>query len=70
MFSVVKFILNQFVDGIIISASTTAHEIFDILFRVQGSKLAETDRPRNLIGGLVGELLVYQLYCLAYNYMI
>ena len=42
-------------DGIIISATATAHEMFDILFRVQGSKLADNERPRNLIGGLVGK---------------
>eukprot|EP00795_Rhopilema_esculentum_P009303 gene9303-17001_t len=49
----VEMVARQMENGIIISASTTAHEIFDILFRVQGSKLAETDRPRNLIGGLI-----------------
>ena len=43
--------------GIIISATATDNEMFDILFRVQGSSLAETDRPRNLIGGLIGKML-------------
>eukprot|EP00794_Sanderia_malayensis_P009289 gene9289-10269_t len=48
----VDMVARHMDNGIIISAATTDHEIFDILFRVQGSKLADTSRPRNLIGGL------------------
>ena len=54
-----------FADGIIISAATTPHEMFDILFRVQGSKLSDAERPRNLIGGLVG--MATSLLCIDIN---
>jgi len=50
----VEMVARHMENGIIISAATTPHEMFDILFRVQGSKLSDAERPRNLIGGLVG----------------
>jgi len=49
----VEMVARHMENGIIISAATTPHEMFDILFRVQGSKLSDAERPRNLIGGLV-----------------
>ena len=46
-----KYLLSNVTDGVVPGSRTTDTEVMDVLYRVQGGRLNDAPRPRNLIGG-------------------